>query len=180
MDLQGLVLFCQAHTQQLSAYFDQLTEAQAQLRADESAWTVLECLEHSLIVEEGTFQLMVKKNSATPEDRTIAPLIGVEKIRAICHRRQDRYQAHPTIAPQGRYATLAALRPDYLRFRSQLTEYLALQQPALDTYIGQHPVFGGLTTHDCVCFMMLHTERHLLQIDEILQATSAIPSLYAR
>jgi hypothetical protein len=154
-------------------------DAEAQnFRADESAWTVAEIVEHLSVLEHKLTQLMTMMvgkvesvaaaaGGAAPGGAHFKPFsLDEQAARA----RAEKYVAPEEVRPRGGVAL-----PDSLARLRESRAALAALRPRIEradfasaTY--PHPAFGPLNLYQWLAFIGLHEERHLNQIERLLAA----------
>lgn len=140
-------------------------------RADAEGWSVREIIEHLSLVEKQIVRLatlMLMKAETSGEKASPDGRIGPVSLDTIAERAsREKYQAPETARPTGVPVTdsLAVMRASRetlhgLRQRLEATNLSSVSYP--------HPVFGPLNLYEWFVMIGVHEERHLRQMDAIL------------
>lgn len=145
-----------------------LTEEQLNFRPSPEAWTVFECAEHITVSEDNMFEEFEKVfmtltpapgvKSATPDDKVLE--YGT-------NRQYMRMKAAETYRPVGRWSTA----PEMLdRFRTSRRRTLDLARTTGEDLRGRYYEKFQLDAYQYLLILSAHTQRHTLQIKEIMAA----------
>lgn len=158
----------------LMSRVEHLSDAQQTFRATPEGWTVAEIVEHLSILEHQMTQLlgiMVKKAEAggllRASDAAFSP-VTIENFVEQSNR--EKYNAPESVRPSGRVPvadSLARMRESRaalhgLRPQLEQVDGAALQYP--------HPAFGPLNLYQWLAFIGAHEDRHLKQIETLMQS----------
>jgi len=141
-----------------------LTEPQAKHKPSPEKWSVLDCVEHVVIVEGrvmGRFE-----NPATGE----VPRADQEReanIREAGTNRGTALQAPEPTRPTGRYATLAEALAAFDAARERTIAFAQQKGPELYAIAISHPVFGVLNGVEAMHLTAAHARRHAAQMREV-------------
>lgn len=146
-----------------------LSDEQANAHPDPARWSVLECLEHVIAVEQrflGFLEAAEKRET---------PRIDPEKearIRTNIPDRSERFQAPEAVRPKARFATLAEAIAEFNSERARSIEFA--QQRAADLYHlnAKHQRLGDLNGAEFLTLVAGHARRHADQIREARAALS--------
>jgi uncharacterized damage-inducible protein DinB len=133
-------------------------------------WTILEILEHILLTEYSIYSMLLSANGTISEQQEI---FGKERMeKALIDKRDRKAIAPEYLHPKGVLQDSADFRQQFISLRSKLQQ--AVQSAALEPYnrVFTHPRLGNLTIIDWLYFLIRHTQRHILQIQDIIQAHS--------
>lgn len=164
----------------LYARVENLTDAQQSFRRTSDAWTASEIIEHLSITERQLLQLFqmmltkleaagaVRADGGANEDGGKLPApVSIAELAA--QAKGKKFEAPDQIRPSGRVplaTSLASLRETRAALQSL--------RPRLERLDGraaryQHPVFGNLDLYQWLLFVGAHEDRHLRQIENIMQ-----------
>ena len=165
----------------LVARVESLDEEAQNFRPDEAAWTVAEIVEHLSVLEHKLSQLMTmmvgKVESVAAAGGTGAGAGAHFKPFTLdehaARARGEKYVAPEEVRPRGGVAlsdSLARLRESRaalvsLRPRIERADFGAATYP--------HPAFGPLNLYQWLAFIGLHEQRHLNQIERLLEKLAA-------
>jgi hypothetical protein len=141
-----------------------LGEEQAALRPGPDRWSVLDCVEHLVVVEEF---LLRQVETATP---AITPVGTARREALIAERAGDRTRRVPapeTVHPQARFATLAEAVERFAAVRARSVRFVEGCQIDLRRQATMHPLIGAVNCHEMLLMLALHPVRHAKQIVEI-------------
>lgn len=158
---------------------ENLSDEQAALRAAPGSWSIAEIVEHLAVSEPRVRMLLEKLVGKAESDghargasggggaRFPAPVSIAEQVE---RSRVEKYDAPEAIRPTGGASvkdSLARLREaraavEQLRPRLERVDGRAVRFP--------HPAFGPLDLYQWLAFLGMHEERHLRQIESILEA----------
>lgn len=153
-----------------------LTAEQERFRPAPEAWSVAEIVEHLSIIERNVVQLagmMLKKaEAAAPpgaetQERQFAP-VSIEPFLEVARTR--KYTAPERVRPSGAVPvadSLASLRETRAALHA-LRPLFERADGAAHTY--PHPAFGPLNLHQWLAFVGAHEERHLAQIEGLMES----------
>jgi len=142
-------------------------EDQARWKPTSDRWSILECAEHVAVSEEGMFYLLTRE--AMPLG-TLTVCVGREReILARGTDRSKKFTAPETMAPTGRFATLAEALRTFQENRSRTITYVEGCGQELCNQEVVHPLFGRVTANECLALLTIHPARHSLQVRELRQ-----------
>jgi uncharacterized damage-inducible protein DinB len=162
-----------ASEERLLGLVDGLTAEQWTFRPGEGRWSIGECLEHVMRVENRILGLIGKKLEGPPEPRKQ----DAEKdavIAGMVPDRTSRREAPEPVRPIGQFADTRELLAEFRKTRARTARFVADTEADLRNYSLPHPAFGDLDCYQWLLVLGLHGERHARQIEEI-KADSAYP-----
>ena len=133
-------------------------------------WSVLQCVEHVVAVEELFFD---KLHGA---ERTREEVRDAEREASLGARVTDRSTkvvAPEWVQPVGRYATLDEAAAQFHEARQRTIRYAEDHLRELHTLSMDHPRFGKLNGVEVLLLMAGHAKRHAEQVREIAGTLSA-------
>lgn len=149
-----------------------LPASQLSFKPAPEAWSVLEVIEHLILVEKATLSYLQQKVSAAA---TLAPLGWESQWRCfllICAMRSPLKFKTPTplvLPASGR--SLRELQNEWQALRQQWRATLSALTPAmLRLPLIRHPAAGRLTAAQGLRFIKAHFQHHLKQMARIQQA----------
>ena len=152
----------------------EMTAEQEGLRPSEEAWSVAEIAEHLAIIEERLSKLfpvmLTKAEAGGLERRPDQPFEPVTVESMIERSAREKYVAPETARPSGGVSlanSLSRLDSSREAIRTLRPRLEALDLTAV-TY--PHPVFGPLSAYQWLIFISAHEDRHLRQIESLLNA----------
>jgi len=146
-----------------------LSESQLGYKPWPERWSILETAEHVTAAERSSGKLIRNKlpsMTASPED-----LARTEKAMALIDANltvRDRIIPAPEfILPTGRWKTGDEVLAAFQESRDATIEFFSSAPPEIDQCAAPHPLLGPLTGSQWGYFLARHSDRHVLQIDEI-------------
>ena len=147
-----------------------LTTEQWTFRPAEGRWSIGECLEHVMRVENRILGLIGKK---LEDDAPAEPTARVDDAlvsKGVLDRSVAR-QAPEPVRPTGQWPDPNELLAEFGKTRQRTTEFAATTQGDLRRYFIPHMAFGELDCYQWLLVLSLHGSRHALQMEEIKAAT---------
>jgi hypothetical protein len=152
-----------------------LTAGQANTHASANAWSVTDIIEHLTIMEDRLLRMMkvmlTKAEGASTQTNGNAVEFKPFSLEKLIERsRSEKYTAPEAVRPEG----TAKLDDLLARMRGSREELRSLQPRIeatdLSAFTYPHPAFGPLDFYQWLALIGLHEERHLGQIESVLQA----------
>jgi hypothetical protein len=166
--------FLQTLTENTTDQFKILDTIQAQEASKIIApeqWTILEHLEHCYIVENSVNRLM--RSSILQESET-EEVIGNEKLKKIIvDWRARKVKSPETMLPKGNLHSVEKYKLQLFDLRRTLSEDLESGNIIITNKKLPHPYLGEMTMSDWLYFIVHHSKRHFLTIEEILKSLRA-------
>ena len=152
-----------------------LSEEQARMRPEPDRWSVLECVEHVCLAEDGMFARFTTK--LTPGDPP-ADRSREQVILQTAGDRNRKFNAPEHVRPTGRFSTLAAALDHFQKSRARAIEYIRHLEIDPRAHTAQHPAVGAVSGQELLLILAIHPARHADQIREIRQ-TLGLPEVAA-
>jgi hypothetical protein len=149
-----------------------LTTDQWAFRPAEGRWSIGECVEHVVRVENRVLGLIAKKlqeGAPEPEKRDTSRAKDALVAQAIPDRTIRREAPEP-VRPTGQWPDANELLAEFERTRQRTTEFAATTQGDLRSYFVPHMALGELDCYQWLLVLSLHGARHAQQIEEIRAA----------
>ncbi|MEO0471444.1 MAG: DinB family protein [Bacteroidota bacterium] len=154
------------NTADLSQFLEKVDEKAASQKPAPKAWSVVGILEHLLIVERSLAHLFQGKTDPAQRD----PEQQIAVIQQAFSRHDRQYDAAKMIFPQGEVQSVREGMERLIGVRAKLQALLAednLHEVCTDF---RHFAFGEMTRVEWIYFCILHTERHMVQMEKAIQA----------
>jgi DinB superfamily len=142
-----------------------VSEEEARFRVGEESWTILDCVEHTALVEAAMCSLISSKYEVLAEPLR-RPAIEAKLSRNVL-RRDRKVEAPEKARPKSRFTTLAEATDHFRQVRSSTGNYVISCTDDLRSRTMMHPVAGKLTCFECLLMIVRHPLRHAAQIREI-------------
>ncbi len=157
-----------------------LTADQWTFRPAEGRWSIGECVEHVIRVENRVLGLIGKKlDESTPEPEKRDPTHAKDAVVAqSVPDRTIRREAPEPVRPTGQWAVANELLAEFQKTRQRTAEFAATTQGDLRSHFVPHMALGELDCYQWLLVLSLHGVRHAQQIEEI-KAAPGFPHLTA-
>jgi len=157
----------------LAAAIKGLSEPQLKWKQAPERWSVLEITEHLALIEPFMFGLASKRMMTIPqkpelESRTAEQMAAEDKKAFDGYLdRSQKAQAPEPAKPTGRFATGDAAYAAFDKSRTVTIDFVKTTDGDLRSH--GMPLFGGVMTdaYQLIVMVAAHTERHLLQLQEV-------------
>jgi hypothetical protein len=143
----------------------------------DGAWSPELIAEHLALVEVSTARLMARKlfEAPAPAD-LLAETRGQEAIlRRALPDRSRQARSPDFVAPSGRWVRRDDIVGAFAEARAQVMEHLADESRNLGAHAWPHPIFGPLDGWQWGLFLALHVERHLAQLEQVVDRLAGGP-----
>ena len=159
-------------------HFQTLDEATLRYQPRPEAWSVVDCVEHlNLFCADYFLRIEKALRTARPSDQPdYRPgFFGKRMISAMQPqngRRTKKVKTFKKMVPQTKAQTSAAVLDTFLHYQAQLQAWIASsekldwERTRVASAIG--PILN-LKLGDCFRLMVAHTQRHILQAEEVLE-----------
>jgi hypothetical protein len=135
----------------------------ARRRPEAERWSVLECIEHVILVEDGVFDSI--SVHSTPGAPAVEPRREGQILRGMTNR-ERKFPAPEHAEPTGRYSSLAEALEEFRKRRARTVAYVEQYQEDPRNRTTLHPVIGPVNCQEMFLVLALHPARHALQIKE--------------
>lgn len=148
---------------------DGLTPAQWAFKPAPDRWSIQDCVEHVVTMEQTIQSQVISKRLSSPREplRRLEVNVTDGFILAALPDRNHRFQAPEAFTPRGRWTTPEAAAKVFTECRQGLESQVASTQLDWRTRFGSHPIFGTLDLYQWVLFTAGHTARHTQQIEDV-------------
>jgi hypothetical protein len=153
----------------LNSIEDGLSEEQLNFKSSPESWSVAECVEHLAISENAIGQMLLGavQTPADPSKRDSVKMTD-EKVLAIITNRDQKIKTQESFEPSGKFGNYEETLNAFNTKREEHIEYMKNTEDDLRKHYGQLP-FGTIDGVQIVLFMSGHTERHVKQMEEVME-----------
>ncbi|MBW2937633.1 DinB family protein [Aureisphaera sp. CAU 1614] len=146
-----------------------LSEEQLNFRSDVDSWSIAECVEHIAISENNLFGMAMGalETPADPSKRGDVKMTD-EQLMAIIVDRSTKVKTSEAFEPSGKFGSFEETLNAFLEKRKSNMEFVSSTNADLRNHYAQLP-FGTIDAYQALLFMSGHTERHILQIVEVME-----------
>lgn len=164
IDKQKLLEELRDSTQQFVEALQKVQENSFADKPNEKTWSVAEVAEHVNIVEALSIPLMLGEVQIT-EGRAIDAKIELIKSGFLDFER--KYSAWGPIIPRGEITNKKQLIEQFEAIRQKMNDIIEKEDLSLTVSGFAHPLFGTMTRLEWVYFNMIHSERHIQQVERL-------------
>ena len=145
-----------------------LNETQLNYKSSPESWSIAECAEH-IAIAEGSFFGMIQGTLKTPANAARRSEVKMtdEQVLAMAVDRSKKVKTQKPFEPTGKYGSYDATIKEFKTKRIDNIRYVANTQDDLRNHYAEFP-FGILDSYQVLLFMSAHSERHILQMEEVM------------
>lgn len=154
------------NTDQLINFVKGLDEQTVLAPPPSGKWSIIQICDHLMSVDFGVYSLMAMEGSKAPEDRQSKR----ELINKVGTNRTKKYTSPPPLAPQGKTDTQEKFITKFPSLRNKMITAIAEKDLNMVCDKFSHFVFGEFTFEEWLLFSIQHTNRHKLQMQEVIEA----------
>ena len=152
----------------LLQHLDSLSPETLSFKAGPDKWSVVEAIEHLVIVEDDFLEQVTAKKQSPPPD---AAARSLKKYQTVIKVMQDDVPVdvpHEKMEPHGRLG-LDELLDKWDDIRNKMQEILdEMTSDSPDDMVYRHPYAGPLNIAETLEFIDVHFDNHVRHIDRIL------------
>jgi uncharacterized damage-inducible protein DinB len=162
-----LLLHLAENRERLLEAVDGLGKEQQRFRPAPGRWSVADCVEHVSIVEKLVLKNIQRVVTLTPEPQTRASVADHVMLTEVSNR-SARCPAPPEAMPSKRWTDFEELLRQFESWRERSLRFAAVTQADLRIHFFEHPRLGELDCYQWILFLGAHSDRHVLQIEEVI------------
>lgn len=145
-----------------------LSDAQLNFKPSSESWSIAECMEHIALSENNIFE-MVNTALASPSDPHKETLgLEDEQVIAMMKDRSNKVKTFKPFEPSGKFGSFQGSVDAFNKLRKAHIEYVLNTDDDLRKHYAELP-FGTLDSYQVILFMSGHTQRHVLQMQEVME-----------
>ena len=151
-----------------------LTREQWNYKTVDSVWSIAEISEHLEKAEKELFSMVkdqLKKSPAEPEKAAEVNNKTKSVMDAITSR-DHKVKTKPELGPMGYYDSPESFLKSFQEVRKQTMSYTQTTEDQLRHHFIPFGPFGDLDGYQILMFMSGHLERHIQQIEEVMEDPS--------
>ena len=148
---------------------ENVSEVQWSWKADSTRWSVAETAEHIALAENliyGNITQNILKQPATPE-KAKEMRFKAEQIPQILEDRSRRVKTIEQLVPKRTWTTKADILKSFSEARERNIQYAQTTTDDMHGHFGAHPALGTMDAYAWLVFLSAHSNRHILQIEEV-------------
>ena len=145
-----------------------LSDAQLNFKPAPDRWSVLECVKHIAISEQGLRHMIdsALQQAANPEKRSEIKATD-EQVVQMVESRAKKVKTVPPLEPQNTpYKSLDEALESFKTNRAKLIEYVKSTNDDLRNHVVAFPA-GSFDSYQMILFIGAHSNRHTQQINEV-------------
>jgi hypothetical protein len=145
-----------------------LTPAQLNFKADSSRWSVAQCVEH-IALAEAALTMAYQQGLQSPADPSKRDSIKYsdQQIIHFLTDRSRKFQAPEPLRPVGTFGSFQATLDSFVARRNRNIEFIKTTQADLRNHFVTFPGLGVVDDYQVVLFLISHSKRHTLQLEEV-------------
>lgn len=148
---------------------DGLTDEQLSFKPDDGTWSIAEGVEHLAILENTFGDLVHKTVAAGPNPALKDSLVFTdEQIMPMITDRSNKVKTSEPFEPSGKFGSHEAALQAFLEKRGELIDYVKTTEDDLRNRYNKDFPFGAVDGVQLIVFTAAHTERHVLQMEEVM------------
>lgn len=156
----------QTNTTELHKSYSNLGDADVVFKQSESTWSILEGLEHIFLINKAVYKVLT--TPAKVIESAPVELFGEQKINnLLVINRGFKVVAPDFSKPTGSFISIDVAKQNLNGINDKIVEHINNNNIKEETITIKHPMLGEMTKVDWVHFMIAHTNRHILQIEEV-------------
>jgi DinB superfamily len=145
-----------------------LSAAQLNFKADSTRWSVAQCVEHIALAEAAlTMAYQQALNSAADPSKRDSIKYSDQQIIHFLTDRSRKFQAPEMLKPVGSFGSFQASLDSFVARRNRNIEFIKATQADLRDHCSSFPGVGMVDDYQVVLFMVSHSKRHTLQLEEV-------------
>lgn len=144
-----------------------LSDEQMKFKPGPDRWSVAECVEHIIIVENALNSTLQEKLMG-PEDEDVEIQTSMEddEMLNMINDRSSKVKTMPDFEPTGKFSSADEALEAFDDQREDIVDALKDTDADLRNYLFEMP-FGKMDGYQLMLFMAGHTARHTQQIEEV-------------
>ncbi|XOV94892.1 MAG: DinB family protein [Bacteroidota bacterium] len=142
-----------------------LSPEQLSFKPYPDSWSIAQCIEHIALSEDFIFSLSQQALDGAIE--SVDPAFDNETLIQVITDRSSKTKTFDALQPGNTYENSQEALDAFRKSRDAHISYLKRTQDPLLTHYHKFP-FGYADAYQVILFMAAHTERHTLQIEEVM------------
>ena len=157
----------QANTIELHKSYTNLNDTDVKFKQSEDIWSVLEGLEHVFLINKAVYKVLTTPTLLEAIENKKTELFGEQKInKLLVINRSSKVGAPDFSKPTGSFKSIDVAKQNLNGINDKIINHINTNKIEEETITIKHPMLGEMTKVDWVHFMIAHTNRHILQIEE--------------
>ena len=154
--------------ERVTSTLEGLNEEQLNFKATPESWSIAECVEH-LAISENMFNGMLQGALKEPANATMRDSVTMtdEKLIGFISVRDTKVKTPEPFEPTGKFGSHEETLAAFITKRNEHIDYVKTTENDLRNHYGKLP-FATIDGLQILLFMSGHTERHVLQMEEVM------------
>ncbi len=145
-----------------------LSTEQLNFKSSPESWSIAECTEHIALSENNIFGMLQGALETTPDPSKRSDVkMTDEQILQLITNRSQKVKTRESFEPTGKFGTHKETVKAFKKKRKKNIRFVEDTNEDLRNRYAQLP-FGTIDAYQILLFMSGHTERHVQQIEEIM------------
>jgi len=146
-----------------------LSPAQWNFKPAPEVWSIAQIADHLVVSEGALFDALQKKILASPAQPGKRGSLKAkdEQVLKVFPDRSQKRKAPDYLEPAGKWATQSAAVSEFKKLRDAHIAYVDQTQDDLRAHFTENRVMGEIDGYQWMLLISAHTERHVLQIEEV-------------
>jgi len=158
-----------ANRERVRRAVDGLSAGQREFRSAEDRWSVIDCLEHIVLVENHILKTIERVLETSPDPAKQADVRRKDRaVLELVPDRATRVKGPPSMLPQRRWPDFEESLRQFESTRERSIEFATKTQADLRNHFFPHPILGDLDCYQWLLLLATHSERHVRQMEEVM------------
>ena len=146
-----------------------LSQRQWNFKPAPQVWSIAQIADHVVVSEGELFDALQKKILASPAQpgKRGTTKAKDEQVLKVFPDRSQKRKAPANLEPAGKWATQSAAVSEFKKLRDAHIAYVDQTQDDLRAHFTENRVMGEIDGYQWMLLISAHTERHVLQIEEV-------------
>jgi len=146
-----------------------LSQAQWNFKPAPQVWSIAQIADHVVVSEAELFDALRKTILASPAQPGKRGSLKAkdEQVLKVFPDRSQKRKAPANLEPAGKWATQSAAVSEFKKLRDAHIAYVDQTQDDLRAHFTENRVVGEIDAYQWMLLISAHTERHVLQIEEV-------------
>ena len=156
--------------QKFLSAIEKINEHQWSRKSVDTAWVAKDIAEHIVVAE--SFLISIVRNIVATKQNPEKASAVLGREQAIILRaldRSERSQAPESILPMSRFRSKDEMASAFRSARQATIAYVKTVDQPLKAYVATHPFTGDMSAYQWLVWIAAHSDRHLLQLEELLK-----------
>ncbi|TAI47800.1 DinB family protein [Flagellimonas allohymeniacidonis] len=165
-----LIKYLEETRDHMKSVLDGLSEEQLNYKPTEESWSIAECAEH-LAISENAFSGLIQKAVAAGPNPTLKDSVKLkdDQLFGIITDRSNKVKTAEPFEPSGKFGSHEDTVKAFMEKRGEHIEYVKTTEDDLRNRFSNDLPFGTVDGFQIVMFAAGHTERHVLQMEEVMK-----------